>query len=116
MSRKVGDKDPHSGAKERIEAIGQLTRTLEKLLELRRLEALAQAGANEASDAETVALRQEMLKRLKALDARRRAGPSLFDPDGTEFAGGRPDRDAPLATDVRPGTGPATKVAASEVP
>lgn len=69
------------GAKGRIEAVGQMTRTLEKLLELKRLEALEARGDGDEDD-EAARLREEMLKRLKALDARRRAGPTLFTADG----------------------------------
>lgn len=79
------------GTKERIEAIGQLTRTLEKLLELKRLERLAAGGGEAADDAETAKLRAEMMKRLRALDARRRTGPSLFGPgDRADAAFGSP--------------------------
>ena len=79
------DEAPPGGAKGRIEAVGQMTRTLEKLLELKRLEALAEHGGDDP-DGETVRLRAEMLRRLKALDARRRDGPVLFD-GGGRFAG-----------------------------
>ncbi|SJZ65569.1 hypothetical protein [Consotaella salsifontis] len=64
--------------KGRIEAIGQMTRTLEKLLELKQLEALTMRGGGAEDDAETVRLREEMMKRLKAIDARRAVGSSLF--------------------------------------
>lgn len=68
-----------AGAKGRIEAIGQVTRTLEKLLELHRLEALAMRGEDE--DGEAVRLAAEMMRRLRSLDARRER-PTLFDADG----------------------------------
>ena len=76
---------PPGGMKSRIEAVGQMTRTLEKLLELKRLEAL-EARGGEDGDGETARLRAEMLRRLQALDARRRGGPALFDGEG-RFAG-----------------------------
>ncbi|MEF2073822.1 hypothetical protein [Consotaella aegiceratis] len=72
--------------KARIEAIGQMTRTLEKLLELKQLEALAMRGADDADDAETLRLREEMMKRLKAIDAQRLDGAGLF--GEAEAAGG----------------------------
>ena len=74
------------GAKERIDALGQLTRTLEKLLELKRLEGIAVQG-EAAGEAETARLRAELLDRLRSLDARRRAGPTLFDPLTGAFHG-----------------------------
>ena len=74
------------GAKERIDALGQLTRTLEKLLELKRLEGVAAQG-EAAGEAETARLRAELLDRLRSLDARRRAGPTLFDPVTGAFHG-----------------------------
>lgn len=74
-----------AGAKGRIEAVGQMTRTLEKLLELTRLEAMAARG-DEDEDGEAARLRDELLKRLRALDARRRVGPTLFGVDG-RYAG-----------------------------
>ncbi|MBB3996580.1 hypothetical protein [Aureimonas pseudogalii] len=73
-----GDGEIQVGAKARIEAITQLTRTLEKLLELKQLEALQRAGAAEADAAETERLSAEMLKRLRALEERRVAGGGLF--------------------------------------
>jgi hypothetical protein len=72
---------PPGGGKGRIDAVGQMTRTLEKLLELKRLEALEARGGDDP-DGETVRLRGELLQRLKALDARRRDGAVLFDEDG----------------------------------
>ena len=65
-------------AKARIEAIGHLTRSLEKLLELREIEALGHRADEDGDDAETERLRDEMLKRLRALDARRPGGGGLF--------------------------------------
>ena len=65
--------------KARIEAIGHLTRSLEKLLELRQIETLGLTAQAEGDDATTERLREEMLKRLRALDARRPAGSGLFD-------------------------------------
>lgn len=73
-----GDGEVQAGAKARIEAITQLTRTLEKLLELKQLEALQRAGAAEADTAETERLSTEMLKRLRALEERRVGGAGLF--------------------------------------
>ena len=68
---------PLGSAKERIDALGQLTRTLEKLLDLKRLEKLASEGG-QADEAETRRLRAELLARLKSLDMRRREGATLF--------------------------------------
>ncbi len=68
---------PLGSAKERIDALGQLTRTLEKLLDLKRLEKLASEGG-QADEAETRRLRAELLSRLKSLDKRRREGATLF--------------------------------------
>ena len=68
---------PLGSAKERIDALGQLTRTLEKLLDLKRLERLASEGG-QADEAETRRLRAELLTRLKSLDMRRREGATLF--------------------------------------
>ncbi|MCB8836107.1 hypothetical protein [Aurantimonas sp. VKM B-3413] len=76
-------------SKERAEALGQLTRTLEKLLELKRLEMLAGQGGAE-DRAETERLRAEFLLGLRNLDARRRAGPTLFDPQTGAYAGHLP--------------------------
>ena len=81
----AGGDGPPGGAKGRIEAVGQMTRTLEKLLELKRLEVL-EARGGEDGDGETARLRAEMLRRLQSLDARRRGGPMLFDGEG-RFAG-----------------------------
>ena len=67
--------------KARIEAIGHLTRTLEKLLELRQLEALTQTAEAEGDDAETERIRREMLKRLRTLDEKRDRGGGLFAPE-----------------------------------
>ena len=64
-------------AKERIDVLGQLTRTLEKLLDLKRLERLA-SESGQTDEAETRRLRAEFLARLKSLDRRRREGPTLF--------------------------------------
>ncbi len=75
-----------AAAKERIDLLVQMTRTLEKLLELRRLEMLAAQGGDE-DGAETARLREELLNRLRNLDARRRAGPALFDTATGAFAG-----------------------------
>ena len=71
----MGSRDAAPGAKGRIEAIGQMTRTLEKLLELKQLEMLALGGGGEAADAEAERLAAELMKRLRALDRRRTAGP-----------------------------------------
>lgn len=65
--------------KARIDAIGQLTRTLEKLLELKRLETVNRKQASEGDDAETQRLRGELLRRLKALDARRQEAGRLIE-------------------------------------
>lgn len=71
------------GFKERADALILLTRTLEKLLELRALE----ASAGEDDEAETLRLREAFMRRLRALDARRAGGPRLFgDEAGTGTA------------------------------
>ena len=79
--RAAGEEVNAAGAKGRIEVIGQATRTLEKLLELKRLEALAMRGGGD-EDGEAVRLAAELMKRLRALDARRER-PTLFGADGT---------------------------------
>lgn len=81
LERTLEENNPENGragGKVRIDAIGQVTRTLEKLLELRRLEALANATGEEADAAETAKARAEMMKRLRAIDERREAGAGLF--------------------------------------
>lgn len=60
--------------KERADALSLLTRTLEKVLELRSLE----ASAGRDDETETLRLRDEFMRRLRALDARRIGGPKLF--------------------------------------
>ena len=65
---------PRTGFKERADALILLTRTLEKLLELREVE--ARAGKDDES--ETLRLRDEFMAQLRALDARRAGGPRLF--------------------------------------
>lgn len=74
----AGRAAPGAGRKERIDALSLLTRTLEKLLDLKRLELLAGKGGEE-EDGETVRLREELMARLKALDARRAGRMRLFD-------------------------------------
>ena len=64
--------------KERADALSLLTRTLEKLLELRVLE----ASAGRDDETETLRLREEFMRRLRSLDARRIGGPRLFAGDG----------------------------------
>ena len=83
-----------ASAKERVESIGQAARTLEKLLELKRLERLAVEGGD-ADAAETARLREEFLSRLRSLDARRREGATLFDADGAYAGDPRPVDDGP---------------------
>lgn len=83
-----------ASAKERVESIGQAARTLEKLLELKRLERLAVEGGD-ADAAETARLREEFLSRLRSLDARRREGATLFDADGAYAGDPRPVEDGP---------------------
>ncbi|KAB0679956.1 hypothetical protein F6X38_10305 [Aureimonas leprariae] len=74
-----------AGAKARVDAIGSLTKTLEKLIDLGRVElAAAKGGAEEESEA--VRLRAELMKRLRAIDARRGSGRRLFG-DAAEAAG-----------------------------
>ncbi|MEE2952412.1 MAG: hypothetical protein VYD57_14365 [Pseudomonadota bacterium] len=58
-----------SGAKERIETIGLLARTLEKLIDLKRLE--ANEGPDGQEGPETERLRDELLRRLKLMERRR---------------------------------------------
>lgn len=93
-----------SGAdlKGRVEAIGQMTRTLEKLLELQRLEALAARSAGEADAAETERLREELMRRLRAIDARREGGPRLFDAKGALGGGEAGERSEPPAQGLIP--------------
>lgn len=67
-----------SAIKGRVEAVSQITRTLEKLLELRRLEALSLEEASAEDEAETQRLRDELMRRLRAVDARRIEGAGLF--------------------------------------
>ncbi|MDY8109105.1 hypothetical protein U0C82_08095 [Fulvimarina sp. 2208YS6-2-32] len=59
-------------AKDRIDRIGLVARTLERLMEVRRAE-IAGAEREGGDDAETVRLRDELLRRLKILDQRRQA-------------------------------------------
>ncbi len=66
-------------AKARVDAISQLTRTLEKLLELKRLEAMSRETGRAEDEAEAARLRAEMLKRLRAIDARREGRAGLFE-------------------------------------
>ncbi|MBO0904911.1 hypothetical protein [Jiella sonneratiae] len=70
-----------AGFKERADALALLTRTLEKLLELRSLE----ATSGRDDETETLRLRDEFMRRLRALDARRAGGARLF-ADGGETA------------------------------
>ena len=77
--------------KERADALSLLTRTLEKLLELRVLE----ASAGRDDETETLRLREEFMRRLRSLDARRIGGPRLFAGDGE--------------TDPKPATAKTTK-------
>ena len=56
-----------SGGKERIETIGLLARTLEKLIELKRLE----KNRDGRDGPETERLRDELLQRLKMMERRR---------------------------------------------
>lgn len=67
-----------AGFKERADALSLLTRTLEKLLELRIIE----ASAGRDDETETKRLREEFMRRLRALDARRLGGPRLFAGNG----------------------------------
>lgn len=58
-----------SGGKERIETIGLLARTLEKLIELKRLE--SEKNRDGRDGPETERLRDELLQRLKMMERRR---------------------------------------------
>jgi hypothetical protein len=83
--------------KERIEHIGQMGRVLDKLLEMRRLERLAEAGGPQ-DDAEAARLGAELLSQLRGLDARRRRGELLFGPALMPETAGEPGggaQDAP---------------------
>ena len=80
-------RDIAAGAKGRIEALGHMVRTLEKLLELKQMEALASGQGAEAPDAEAERLAAELMRRLRVLDRRRRAGQAPGDADGFESAG-----------------------------
>ncbi|MER0238657.1 hypothetical protein [Fulvimarina sp. MAC8] len=59
------------GGKERIDMIAQMTRTLEKLIDLKRAE-MADEASREGDPAETERLSRELVKRLKVLDRKRR--------------------------------------------
>lgn len=72
-------------AKVRVEALSQMTRTLEKLLELRNVEAAATGDG--ASEAETARLREEFLQRLRRLDAQRLQPTGIFDVLGAAETG-----------------------------
>lgn len=74
----AGSKAPtaRGGFKERADALILLARTLEKLLELRSLE----SAAGQDDEAETLRLRDDFMRRLRELDARRVGGPRLFAP------------------------------------
>lgn len=65
----------------RFETIAQMTKTLEKLLDLKRLERLADVP-EAADEGEARRLRSEMMRRLRALDARRVLGSGM--PFGAE--------------------------------
>lgn len=78
------------GAKGRIEALGHMVRTLEKLLELKQLEALS-AGGGEAPDAEAERLAAELMKRLRVLDRRRRGGTMVSASASASASGGEGD-------------------------
>jgi len=87
--QQVGDIDPIEGAprpkaglKERADALIMLTRALEKLLELRRQE----GETDEGSETETLRLRDELMARLRQLDARRTGRGGLF---GGDASGGK---------------------------
>lgn len=77
------------GAKGRIEALGQMVRTLEKLLELKQMETLSAGGA-EAPDAEAERLAAELMRRLRVLDGRRRGVSAVPSADGPVAAGEGP--------------------------
>ncbi|MBP0617917.1 hypothetical protein [Jiella mangrovi] len=87
-----------AGFKERADALILLTRTLEKLLELRAEE----SAAGQDDEAETLRLRDEFMRRLRALDARRAGGARLF-ADGAAKAG------KPATKGRRRAKGPAPK-------
>lgn len=57
--------------KERIDMISQMTRTLEKLIDLKRVEA-AENATRDGDPAETERLSKELVKRLQVLDRKRR--------------------------------------------
>ncbi|KQT54255.1 hypothetical protein ASG43_01115 [Aureimonas sp. Leaf454] len=87
-----GERDFGVGAKARIEALGQMVRTLEKLLELKQLEALASGAGAEGPDAEAERLAAELMRRLRVLDRRRRAAglPTTLTGEAGEGAGNAP--------------------------
>ncbi|WP_147307896.1 hypothetical protein [Fulvimarina endophytica] len=105
--------------KDRIDMIGQMVRTLEKLLDTRRIEALA-GEPDVASEEEGRRMRDDLLRRLRLLDRQRReAGRSgeggMFGPDETvpepkpeaepEPEGAAPPRSAAPADGGTPGAG-----------
>ncbi|TFF20501.1 hypothetical protein E3C22_16460 [Jiella endophytica] len=92
----TGSKAPtaRGGFKERADALILLARTLEKLLELRSLE----SAAGQDDEAETLRLRDDFMRRLRELDARRIGGPRLFAP--SSGLDGAP-RDADTAAHVQ---------------
>ncbi|KQT88226.1 hypothetical protein [Aurantimonas sp. Leaf443] len=75
-----------SRSKERIETLGQMTRSLEKLLELVGLERRTASPDGEADALER--LREEMMARLRSLDAKRGGAQGLFGPAAAETGEG----------------------------
>lgn len=73
--------------KARLDAIGTLARVLEKLLELRRLEALARRDGEDGEGGEGARLRDELVRRLRLLDERRARGERLLTQSGPPYAG-----------------------------
>ncbi|MBB3949322.1 hypothetical protein [Aureimonas jatrophae] len=69
-----GDASEGAGGKARVEAISLLARTLEKLLDLSRLE---REPATEGAAGEGERLRKELMRRLRALHRREAGGEAL---------------------------------------
>lgn len=80
FERQIKDDGPMTdavGTRQRFETIAQMTKLLEKLLDLKRLERSVVCDDGEEGP-EARRLQAEMMKRLRALDRRRREGEGLF--------------------------------------
>ena len=80
FERQIKDDSPiddAAGTRHRFDAIAQMTKLLEKLLDLKRLERSVVCDDGEEGP-EARRMQAEMMKRLRALDRRREAGAGLF--------------------------------------